>query len=79
VVVQGQLAATLLLRRYMAEANCQKVRQFSFRALRPVFAGRPFYLEGRADAGADMLWTRDADGMLAIEASAVSEERDEPL
>ena len=48
------------------------VSGFSFRALRPVFAGAPLILCGSpdADGGAARLWALDADGQLAMRAEA---------
>jgi 3-methylfumaryl-CoA hydratase len=73
LVVHGPLIATLLLdllRRNRPEAE---VSRFSFRALRPLFDTAPFAVCGRPADAADTvdLWARDADGALAMEATAI--------
>ena len=71
LVVHGPLTATLLfelLRRNMPDA---RVRQFAFRAVRPLFDIHRFTVCGRAEGnGRIMLWTRDHEGYLTMDASA---------
>ncbi|MEO8808071.1 MAG: MaoC family dehydratase N-terminal domain-containing protein, partial [Burkholderiaceae bacterium] len=72
LVVHGPLIATLLidhLRRHLPEAT---VARFEFRALRPLFDGAPFMLNGQPapDGHSVRLWARDAGGALCMEASA---------
>lgn len=72
LVVHGPLIATLLLdlvRRYRPEAV---VREFSFRAVRPLFDIASFAVSGMPaeDGKTVRLWAKDADGFLAMEASA---------
>lgn len=72
LVVHGRLIATLLtdlLRRQLPEAA---VRGFSFRAMRPLFVNSPFWVCGRpeADGKTIALWAKDAQGFLAMEATA---------
>ena len=71
LVVHGPLIATLLLdllRRHRPQAE---VARFSFRALQPLYDTAPFHVCGRpASDGTVSLWARDAEGALAMEASA---------
>jgi 3-methylfumaryl-CoA hydratase len=72
LVVHGPLIATLLvdlLRRNLPEAN---IASFSFRALRTVFDIGPFWVCGKSgsDGKTVRLWARDAEGSLAMDASA---------
>lgn len=72
LIVHGPLIATLLmdlLRRNMSERT---VRQFSFRAVKPVFDIASFSVCGRLedDGKTVRLWAKDADGWLTMEASA---------
>ncbi|HYD60486.1 MAG TPA: MaoC family dehydratase N-terminal domain-containing protein [Noviherbaspirillum sp.] len=72
LVVHGPLIATLLLdlvRRHRPEAV---VREFSFRAVRPLFDIASFDVCGMPskDGKTVRLWAKDTDGFLAMEASA---------
>ena len=72
LIVHGPLIATLLmdlLRRNLPQASA---RQFSFRAIRPVFDIAPFFVCGKPepDGKTVQLWAKDADDWLAMEASA---------
>ncbi len=72
LVVHGPLIATLLVdlvRREMPEA---RLATFNFRGVRPLFANAPVTLCGHRDAstGEIALWSRDAEGMLTMQASA---------
>jgi 3-methylfumaryl-CoA hydratase len=72
LVVHGPLIATLLmdvLRRNLPEAS---VASFSFRAVKPLFANTPFAVCGRPedDGRTVALWARDAEGWLAMDATA---------
>jgi 3-methylfumaryl-CoA hydratase len=70
VIVQGQLIATLLLEAFAAHnPETTEPKRFSFRAMKPLFAGEPFFAEGaRNDAGGFDLWSRNADGHLTLSA-----------
>jgi len=72
LVVHGPLIATLLLGALHRELPGRGVQGFSFRALRPLFEGRPFKVCGRreGDGRTVRLWAQDADGWLAMDASA---------
>ena len=71
LIVHGPLIATLLLdllRRERAEAV---VRRFEFKAVSPLFDLHPFQVCGRADGERRFaLWARNAEGGLAMQASA---------
>ncbi len=72
LVVHGPMIATMLvdlLRRSMPDA---RLARFEFRAMRPVFDTAPFQLCGRPadEPGKVLLWARDNDGHLAMQATA---------
>jgi 3-methylfumaryl-CoA hydratase len=70
LVVHGPLIATLLadlMRRNALEAS---VKSFSFRAVRPLFDTAPFVVCGRREGNTVKLWAKDAEGWLAMEATA---------
>jgi len=72
LIVHGPLIATLLvdlLRRNMPDAT---VKQFTFRAVKPVFDIAPFSVCGKveADGKSVVLWAKDASGALCMDASA---------
>jgi len=72
LVVHGPLIATLLvdlLRREMPQA---RLSRFEFRAVRPIFDVTAFRVHGRPDADGKTvhLWAEDADGWLAMRATA---------
>ncbi len=72
LIVHGPLLATLLLDLVRRERPNAHVTQFSFRALRPVFDIGSFVVCGEPhEDGSVGLWIRDAEGALAMEASAV--------
>jgi 3-methylfumaryl-CoA hydratase len=71
LVVHGPLVATLLLDLLRREHPESEVREFSFKARRPLFDIAPFSVHGRADrANQFTLWTLYPDGHVAVEASA---------
>jgi 3-methylfumaryl-CoA hydratase len=70
LIVHGPLIATLLLdllRRNIPQAS---VAGFSFRAVRPLFDTHTFAVCGRQEGKRVLLWTRDHEGCLTMEASA---------
>jgi 3-methylfumaryl-CoA hydratase len=73
LVVHGPLLATLLLESLIRRQPAAQMREFSFRAQRPVFDGRALCLNGEIDAGQARLWTADADNCVGMQASAVLE------
>lgn len=72
LVVHGPLIATLLLDALYRELPGRSLCSFSFRAVRPLFEGRPFKVCGQVspDGATVRLWAQDADGWLAMDASA---------
>src|SRR5438876_1016131 len=75
LIVHGPLIATLLvdlLRWRLPEA---RVAKFEFRALRPIFDTRPFFVcgEPQPDGRTFRLWARDHEGWLAMDATALAE------
>ena len=72
LVVHGPLIATLLmdlLRRHLPDAD---VASFEFKALRPLFDGRPMTVAAQAapDGKSLRLWAADHEGWLAMDATA---------
>jgi len=72
-IVHGPLIATFLLDLVHREAPQAEVVEFSFRAQRPLFCGRPFTVRGwpAADRRSVRLVAVDADGAAAMTADAV--------
>jgi 3-methylfumaryl-CoA hydratase len=71
LIVHGPLQATLLLELLRRERPDATVTAFSFRALRPVFDTASITVCGRpGEDGAVQLWITDADGAMAMEATA---------
>jgi 3-methylfumaryl-CoA hydratase len=71
LVVHGPLTATLLLDIVARERPETAVRSFSFRAVQPLFDTHPITLCARvAECGEVVLWARDHEGRLAMQASA---------
>ncbi|MFK8253363.1 FAS1-like dehydratase domain-containing protein [Ancylobacter terrae] len=69
LVVHGQLTATLLVEAFRTERPDFAIGQFTFRAMRPAFAGRAIHLEGSGDRRGYDLWARDAKGAVVVEAT----------
>ena len=72
LVVHGPLIATLLADLLRRNAPNATLTSFSFRAVRPLFDTAAFSVCGRFDAAgkAAQLWAKDAEGWLAMEATA---------
>jgi 3-methylfumaryl-CoA hydratase len=72
LVVHGPLIATLLMDLLRRERPDTWVTAFRFKALRPLFDGRPFHVNGApsSDGREVHLWASDADGALAMDAVA---------
>ena len=72
LVVHGPLLATLLQGLAREACPAAGLIRFSFRGMAPVFVDAPFRIEAKhgADSGDLLLWVRDANGGLAMQASA---------
>jgi len=70
LVVHAPLTATLLLGLVRLRAPRARVRRFSFRALRPLFDGLPFSVNGRREGARADLWAADGEGRLAMRGEA---------
>ena len=71
LVVHGPLIATLLADLARDHVAPAELATFSFRAVSPLFDIAPFAVCGKREPdGAVRLWAQDADGHLAMEASA---------
>ena len=72
LVVHGPLSVTLLLDHLQRNLPDKRVIHLAFRAVRPLFQGRPFDLCGQlaADGKTVQLWTRDDHGALCTDAVA---------
>lgn len=69
LVVHGPLIATLLLDLLRHEKPDAQIREFSFRAVRPLFDTSHFFVcGGPEDDGSIRLWAEDCDGTVAINA-----------
>lgn len=71
LVVHGPLQATLLAAYALAAAPGRTLRAFSFRGLRPAFAGRTLSLHAVAGADRVTLESRDSEGATCMRAEAV--------
>ncbi len=71
LVVHGPLLATLLLD--LATTNCsdKQIREFNFRAVRPIFDLAPFQLRGKRHGNQVKLWAVDPQGFIATSATCV--------
>lgn len=71
LVVHGPLSATLLMELLRENQPKGELRTFTFRAVCPLCDVAPFSVCGRPDGPARfLLWTRDAEGAVTMEASA---------
>jgi len=72
LVVHGPLIATLLLDLLRRSVPDAKLLRFAFRAVKPLFDIAPFQVCGRraGDGKTIQLWAQDADGALAMDATA---------
>jgi len=73
LIVHGPLIATLLLDLLRDRMPNAEVARYEFRALRPLFDIHPFFVcgEPQPDARTVRLWTRDHEGALTMDATAV--------
>lgn len=71
LVVHGPLAATLLADLVRRERPGARIARFRFRAVKPLFEGRPMTVAGaEGEGGALRLWAADDAGDIASEATA---------
>jgi 3-methylfumaryl-CoA hydratase len=70
LVVHGPLIATLLMDLLQRNLPQAVVKKFSFRAVKPLFDLAPFVACGKAVGTTVHLWAKDADGHLAMDATA---------
>jgi 3-methylfumaryl-CoA hydratase len=72
LIVHGPLIATLLVDLLRRERPMATLSKFEFRAVRPIFDTASFRVHGRpeADGKSFRLWAEDADGWLAMQATA---------
>ena len=72
LIVHGPLIATLLLDLLRRNLPTAAIAAFEFKALQPLFDITPFSVHGQAEADGKTvrLWARDAEGWLAMSASA---------
>ena len=70
LVVHAPLTATLLLDLLRRELPTTAIAGFEFRAIRPLLAGAPMFLQGRSDDQQASLWVLDDSGALAMQATA---------
>jgi 3-methylfumaryl-CoA hydratase len=73
LVVHGPLIATLLLDLLRSKLPDAQVARYEFRASRPIFDINPFFVcgEPQPDRKTFRLWTRDHEGALTMDATAV--------
>ena len=70
LVVHGPLLATLLLDLLRRNLPGAAVTRFAFRAVSPLFDVAPFAVCGKPEGDAVKLWAKNAEGGLAMEATA---------
>ena len=66
LLVHGPLTATLLTDLGLTRLEGRRLTGLSIRALQPLYAGRPFTLEGRESGGGLRLWARSPGGRAAM-------------
>ena len=73
LIVHGPLIATLLLDLLRHQLPDARVARYEFRAVRPLFDINPFFVcgEPQPDGKTFRLWTRDHEGSLTMDATAV--------
>jgi hydroxyacyl-ACP dehydratase HTD2-like protein with hotdog domain len=71
LIVHGPLQATLLAAHAMAQAPGRRLASFSFRGLRPAFAGNTLSLHAVMEGETARLQSRDDKGATCMQAEAV--------
>lgn len=69
LVVHGPLTATLLIQFGMEQARGRVLRQIDIRAMSPLFAPDPFWLEGTEVEDRLEMWARASNGSCAMKAT----------
>lgn len=69
LVVHGPLIATLLMESFLANNPGAAVKNYSFRAVSPLFDIHPFTVNGRLTEDGARLWALNHKGHLAMEAT----------
>jgi 3-methylfumaryl-CoA hydratase len=77
LIVHGPMVATLLLDLLRREMPQAEVARYEFRAVRPMFDINAFYVCGQpqSDGKTFRLWSRDHEGWLTMDATAVVREK----
>jgi 3-methylfumaryl-CoA hydratase len=70
LIVHGPLIATLLVDLLLEKIPGARLASFEFRAMRPLFDGRPFFACGEPLGSTVRLFARDHEGALSMEAAA---------
>ena len=69
--MHAPLTATLLLDLLRRELPNSAIKDFEFRAIKPLLEGAPLFLQGRRDGQEVTLWVLDDSGALAMEARVI--------
>lgn len=77
LVVHGPLIASLLVHHAMQHHRGQQLRQFSYKAMSPLFDTSSFSLHGKADSSISQLWACDSSGHMAMQARLEFNEPDQ--
>ena len=70
IIVHGPLIATLLLDLVRENLPNETIKQFSFRAVSPLFDIHPFTINGRREDQTVTLWAANHEGVLSTQATA---------
>lgn len=70
IIVHGQLTATLMLQAFLDHNSGRRPASFSFRAVKPLFSGATFFVEGAPaeEENVFKLWARNQAGELSMTA-----------
>jgi len=72
VIAQGQFIATLVLTYALAAVNVNRCKHFTFKAVKPLFANRPCFIEGiRVEENKIEAWARELDGRVNMLAEII--------
>jgi 3-methylfumaryl-CoA hydratase len=70
LIVHGPLIATLLMELLREKMPGARIATFEFRAVHPLFDGRPFFACGEPQGKSIQLWARNHEGALCMQANA---------